>query len=396
MRQEKNKPLPWWRLFLCLLIIGAALIGFVFLSNLKKPPVVREIKEITLPVQVITVQPQSYEVSLHGFGEITARTRAVLSSEVSGRIIFRHNNLETGRIVEQGTVLFKIDQRNHLMDLTTAEARETILRRDLEIAGAELKRISNLYKNKGVGSLSQLEKTESALNNIKNQLQQVILSGERARIKLERSIIMAPFTGRVGEVTAHLYEFVTPGKNLITLINDQSLEVIVPMDSREATRWLVFNDDPQEMNTHTGWFPPLQPVYCRITWSEEQSVQGTGILDRITRYDPKTRMIQVAVSLNKSLKPSTPLIEGMFTRVTIPGRTLDHVFVIPRQAVSFTGTVFIVEDNRLYRRKVEVIYQEGETAIINGGLAPGDMVIITRLENPMEKSLVRIVKQDRP
>jgi len=402
MNQNKNKPFPWWRLFICLLIIGTAGAGFVFLSNLKKPPADREIKEIALPVEVITVQPRTYQVMLRGFGDITAREKTTLSAEVSGRITFKHSNLETGRIVDKGAVLFKIDNRDHLVDLTTARAREAILARDLEIAGAEFKRISDLYKNKRVGSLSQLEKSESTLNNIKNQLQQVRLTGKRAEIKLDKSIIKAPFTGRVGAVAASPDEFVTPGKNLITLINDQSLEIIISLDSREARRWLPFKVVPRETKTNSNWFPPLLPVNCMISWSEDQAVQGYGLLDRITTYDPKTRSLQVAVSL-KSLQSSLPvrqagppLVEGMFAEVTIPGLVMEHVFVIPRQAVSFIGNVFIVEDNRLVRHKPEVIHHEDGTAIISDGLKAGDMVITTRLENPLENSLLRITDRERP
>lgn len=392
MTKDNKNPFPGWNLFICLLIIGGAGLGFVFLGNLKKPPVVKEIKEISLPVEVLTVQPQVYQVMLRGFGDITAPEKTTLSAEVSGRITLKHNNLETGRIIEKGAILFKIDNRDHLIDLTIAQARETILARDLEIAGAEFKRVSDLYKNNRVGTLSQMEKAESSLNSIKNQLQQVLQAGKRARIKLDRSIIKAPFTGRVGTVTARPGEFVSPGKNLITLINDQFLEIIISVDSLDASRWLIFNDKHRNIKTIPNWFPPLQPVDCLITWSEDQAVQGYGVLDRIIRYDPKTRMFQVAVSLNKSLQSPTPLVEGMFVEVTIPGRILDNVFVIPRQAVSFTGTVFTVENNRLVSRRVEVIHHGDEVAIINDGLKAGDTVITTRLESPLENSLVRIIR----
>jgi RND family efflux transporter MFP subunit len=398
MAKGGEKSFPWWRLFICLLIIGGAVIGFIFLNNLKKPPVAKEIKKAVLPVQVITVQPQTYQVMLHGFGDIIAREKTMLSAEVSGRISFMHNNLEAGWIVDKGAVLFKIDDRDHLIDLTTARTREAILSRDLEIGEAGLKRISDLYKNKRVGSLSQLEKAESSLNSIEDQLQQVRQTGKRAEVKLDRSIIKAPFAGRVGTVTARPGEFVTPGKSLITLINDQSLEIIISLDGRDASRWLLFNEESRNTNTKAvpNWFPPLQPVNPVITWSEDREVHGYGVLDRITRYDPKTRSFQVAVSLNKSLHSSIPLVEGMFVEVTIPGRILDNVFVVPRHTVNFTGTVFIVENNRLLRRKVEVIHHGDGTAIINDGLKAGDKVITTRLETPLENSLVRIIGKNQP
>lgn len=105
-------------------------------------------------------------------------------------------------------------------------------------------------------------------------------------------------------------------------------------------------------------------------------------------------MLAVAVALDRSELSSFPLVEGMFCRVTIPGRILEQVFVVPREAVSFTSTVYVVRDGRLQTRKVTVAREEGDMAVITGGLVSGDVVIVTRLENPLENALVRIVERE--
>ncbi len=71
-----------------------------------------------------------------------------------------------------------------------------------------------------------------------------------------------------------------------------------------------------------------------MVWSENAEVQGSGHLDRVVRFDSRTRMLAVAIALDGSQSSSFPLVEGMFCRVTIPGRILEQVFVVPREAPS--------------------------------------------------------------
>jgi RND family efflux transporter MFP subunit len=389
MTMIEKKPAPLFRVILCLLILAVGIGGFRILKNMKKPPKEKEVIEQTLPVEVITVQPVEFPVFIRGYGNVTSRTRVVLSAEVSGRITFKRDQLEAGRIVEQGEKLFVIDQEEYQLDLTTAESLLKILTRDHEIAMTEFTRIDTLYRTKKVGNQSAVEKAEAAVNSIANQLQQVRQNKERARIKLQRCVIFAPFTGRLSQVLVEQDEYVNPGQKMITLINDAELEVIVSLDSRDAASWLRLSTEKEQLDGN--WFSRPQQVRCAVVWSENQEVQGTGFLDRIVRFDPKTRMLSVAVSLEQSKPSAFPLADGMFCRVTIPGKVLEQVYVVPRQAVSFTGSVYVVQNGRLQTRKVTVVREDEDTAVISDGLTPGDTVITTRLENPLSNSLIRIM-----
>ena len=77
----------------------------------------------------------------------------------------------------------------------------------------------------------------------------------------------------------------------------------------------------------------------------------------------------------------------------IPGRTLYSVFPLPRQAVSFDNTVYIAVDNRLKTVPVEVARVEGENTYVAHGLNVGDMVVTTRLIDPMENALLQITNK---
>ncbi len=390
MNMKNSGPAPLLRLTLCLLILTVGVGGFIVLQKMKKPPTAKQATEQVLPVQAVTVQPADFPVTLHGYGDIVSRTSVVLSAEVSGRITFKRDQLLAGRVVQKGEVLFEIDKEDYQLDFATAESLMKTLRRDLEIARAEFERVKNLYHQNKVGSLSAVEKAESAVNTLSNQLQQVSQNRERARIQLTRCLVRAPFTGRVSTVDVEQDEYVNPGRNMITLVDDSDLEIIVPLDSRDAANWLRF--DEGQNNTNAKWFASPESVACDVSWSENKDVKGKGLLDRVVRFDSKNRMLLVAVSLDHSGSSAFPLVDGMFCRVSFPGRVLQQVYVVPRQAINYTGTVYVVIDGRLQTRKVKVVREEEDMAVIAHGLEVGDTVITTRLENPLENSLVRIVE----
>ena len=138
---------------------------------------------------------------------------------------------------------------------------------------------------------------------------------------------------------------------------------------------------------------------CKIRWTEHNNGQTwDGQLHRVVKFDQQTRTLTVAVRVDaetalKKNPQSLPLVEGMFCSVKIPGRTLHNVFRLPRQAVSFENTVYIANDNLLKTVPIKVARVEGENAYVDDGLNAGDMVIITRLIDPLENALLEIANK---
>ena len=88
---------------------------------------------------------------------------------------------------------------------------------------------------------------------------------------------------------------------------------------------------------------------------------------------------------------SLPLVEGMFCQVQIPGKTLQRVYRLPRQAVTYENNAYLANtEGRLKTVTVTVDRIEGEYAYVGRGLGPGDRVITTRLIDPLENALLEI------
>ena len=66
------------------------------------------------------------------------------------------------------------------------------------------------------------------------------------------------------------------------------------------------------------------------------------------------------------------------------------VYRVPRSVVSVTDTVYVANGSRLHTVPVELVHQQGGEAFISEGLSPGDLVLVTRLVNPLENSLLEV------
>ena len=386
-------------IIICILVLLVGVAGMVMLIRLKKPPAEAENGERSLHVEAIQIKKEDVPVFITGYGEVKALTVVPIAPEVSGRIVNIHLRLKIGEIIPKEEVLFKIDQKDYLTVLKTNRKRLKILKRSHELAKKEYQRFMVLFKKDNVATLSGLEaaeKTMLAAADLENQIIQVL---ETAENNFERCEVRAPFNARIKSVSLEKGQYVTPGQNVITLSDDSILEIQVPLDSRDARKWLRFNRN--EKNGNTAWFSNVEQVPCKISWTENNDGQTwDGRLHRIVKFDQQTRTLIVAVRFDaktalKKSSQSMPLVEGMFCSVKIPGRTLYNVFRLPRQAVSFENTVYIAVKDRLKTLPVNVVRVDGENAYLAGGINTGDMVVTTRLIDPLENALLEITNRSK-
>jgi RND family efflux transporter MFP subunit len=272
-----------------------------------------------------------------------------------------------------------------------------------------------LFDKDSVGTRSGVDGAERAANNatdLARQLEEAVLlypieireaestlavaqaALATAEANLERSEVRAPFDGRVKLVSLEKGQYVVPGQDVLTLANDATLEIEVPLDSRDARQWLRFRKGGR--NGETGWFDDLEPVECTIRWTEgREGHVWHAKLHRVVKFDQQTRTLTVAIRIEAQQALSEdpealPLVEGMFCAVEIPGQIMHDVIPLPRWAVSFENTVYVSSDSRLKTVSVEVERVQGEEAFVSRGLASGDVVVITRLIDPLENSLLEL------
>jgi len=429
-----------FHILVCLLILGAGVFGMTTLAGSKKPPDEAQSQELALQVEAIRMHPENAPIAITGYGEVHPLHVVAIAPEVAGTIVALHPRLDAGEIIPRGETLFKIDNRNYLAAAEEAYAtvrqwentvkrlrkqsamdrqRLKTLKRNRELARLEFQRLQNLYRNHKVGTRSGVDKIEQVFNTAVDRVDQMnqtlelyplqikevqsSLASAQARldmaqINLTRCGVTVNFDARVKSVTLERGQYVTTGQQVLTLADDSMLEIQIPVDSRDARQWLQFNG--RRGHGGTAWFSELEPVICRIRWTEDNDNHTwRGRLHRVVRFNPQTRTLTAAVRLSSDDAAGNgsgglPLVEGMFCAVDIPGTTLGDVYSLPSWAVSYENTVYLVKDSRLKTIPVKVARVKGDTAIISDGLQPGDLVVSTRLADPLENTLLNVTTID--
>jgi RND family efflux transporter MFP subunit len=421
------------RVLACIAVLAVGVFGMKKLAALKQPPAEALVEERPLQVAAQKVVLEEVVVVIRGYGEARSLKSVVIAPEVSGTVEDVHPKLDVGERIAKGQLLFRIDERNYRAAAAEARAavsqwQSTILRlqsqhaidrqrletfkRNTQLALQEFQRLQRLLDESKVGTRAGVERAEQAYNQAVDQQDQLTtsitlhpvrleearssLAAARARralaeTNLERCRVNAPFDGRLKMVDIEAGQFVSPGQSALTLVDDRLLEIQVPLNSQEASRWLQFDSPKAEV---TGWFGQVAEVPCTVRWTEDKADHTWfGKLHRVVAFDPQTRTLTVAVRVNPNdtrTGADFPLVEGMFCEVEIPGKTLPNAARLPHQAVSFENTVYLAVDNRLKTVPVVVARSDDQYTYVKAGLADGDIVITTRLVDPLENALLEI------
>ena len=154
----------------------------------------------SLPVEVATARVDTVVDAISTTGQIEAVQSILLRPEVGGRIVeilFRE-----GSIVAKGEPLFKVDDAELVAQVARAEA-------DRDLAKQALERTRKLVDD-NASSQADLELAEATYRSNLAQLQLL-------QVRLDRTMVRAPFRGVVGSRTVSLGDYVTTSTEMVSL-----------------------------------------------------------------------------------------------------------------------------------------------------------------------------------
>lgn len=410
-----------------IILLGAFANGF--LANLKKPPL-RKDQGLAqgLPVSVIAVASDNFDLGVTGYGTVKPRVSLNLSAELSGNIVYRHPMLEAGNTIASGDILLKIDPEPYNLRLDRAKSQKVqaiaqlraieqeiegqqktlgISEALLKIQEKELKRFQSLAKAEAA-SRSQLDKAMGAFQtasaakirdgnnltqararkeNLLATLEQTETSINEAQLSLSKTVIKAPFTAKIDERLVENGEFVSPGKPLLQLHDPLTYEVGVPLGLHDIL-WLTGQYKNAKNAASAGFSKALIGAKALVKLKNPGSEPGTcewwGKIDRMSsQADHRNRTFMVFVSIDSNSSPTRdfvfPLSGGLFVEVDLSGGSANGLFKIPRNLISQENTVNILQDGRLKVKNIDVARVNKGAAYIQGEVEPGDFLITTSI-----------------
>ena len=263
-------------------------------------------------------------------GRFDASAQVILRSRVSGFLDQVH--FEDGSRVEEGQLLFTIDQRQFQTALRQARAQIGVAEASFDFAQEQLQRAESLIGN-GTISQSILDQRTEAFLGAQGALEQARATIELARLDLEYSEIRAPMSGRIDRT------LIDPG-NLVTA-NDTQLTTIVATDpihfyfDIDERFFLAYSRDARARGSVLQ--EGASALEVKVTLSDRRVPPQSGFLDfSENRIDPDSGTMRVRAVLDN---PNEILAPGLFGRINVPGS-------LPYQGVLIPDEAIVADQNR--------------------------------------------------
>jgi RND family efflux transporter MFP subunit len=382
---------PVVRRALPVLILLVAGVGAYLVFLARPEPEVRRPQVVPPLVRVVPVIKQDVDLSVASQGTVEPRVESQLVPEVSGRVVRVSPALVDGGFFEEGEVLLEVDPFDYRQALVEQRARvaQARLRLAREEAEADVARREWIDLGRG-DEANPLTMREPQLADARAAVEAAEAMLQRAARDLERTTIRAPFDGRVRRKQVDVGQYITRGAPVATIYAVDAAEVRLPLPDREIAYLDLRLDYRDEANAAGG-----PEVILRSDFAGQVREWSGRIVRTEGEIDPKTRMVHVVARVDDPYGRERddgpmPLAVGMFVHAEIGGRTVRDVAVLPRAALRAGDRVWIVNDDHIRFRPVQVLRAERDVVLISGGLENGELVCISPMEAVTDGMKVRV------
>ncbi len=351
-------------------------------------------EEAPIPVKVTPVQRGKLFLRLSAPAEAVAERKVTLRTEVSGTL--KNLHVREGQHVDAGTILAEIDDTPYRLQLEQKEAYRLRTLSELFLeqrfsepsrpASAESKeKIKAARENyekaaslfgRGAISREQYEKAKREYEMIllaSGEMRQEVMAAAKgltqaeidvriAQLQLEKTRVVAPFSGIITNIRVSPEENLEAGRELFTLVDLKSIKVIARV-----------------LESEVGQVKKGQEVELKFTAYPGQKFKG--VVEAISPLiDPEDKTCQVHIAVSN---PKEEIKPGMHAQVEIAAIVLDDRLLVPQNAVLVRGgrkLVFVAEaglakwryiesgaENETYVEVIEGV-KEGELVVVQGHL----------------------------
>lgn len=327
--------------------------------------------------RVLELKREDYQVEIPSQGNIRAHGLVNLTAEVAGKVQAIHPPFEEGAFFSKGDILLEINPIDLQVALISAQAQVASAQLNLEKEEALAEQARLDWKDLGYeDEPSALVRREPQLKAAHQGLLLAEAQEESALRNLERTKVTAPFDGRVLRRTVGVGQSIGPSTALAEIFATDYSEVRLPLSTLNL-RDITLPEDASD--------PPLV-VTLRDGLDDQSSTEWSarilrteGALDANTLELFAIARIEDPFGL-RSEQP--PLRVGQPVIASIPGKTLEDVFVIPREAVSQLSRIRIVDPKtmKLDSSHIRPLHSDDDHIIFrDSSLEDGTLLVLTRL-----------------
>jgi membrane fusion protein, multidrug efflux system len=308
-------------------------------------------------------------------GEVRARHEADLAFRVGGKVLERPVTL--GAKVKKGDLLARLDPQDVEANAEAAKAQVVAASSDLALAKAEFDRTKSLAEQQFVSG-SVLDQRRASLLAAQARLQQARSQAEVASNQASYARLLADRDGTVTATPADAGQVVSAGQPVVRLAASNEREVLIYVPEQRIAAMAV------------GTAVIVRP------WAAKDSLLEGVVREVASAADVATRTYAVRVAVPKAGEqlPLGATAAVAFAGSEKPAIVLPHGAVVQRDG---SASVWVLAaDNSLSARTVKISAYREEGALIEGGLANGDRVVVAGAHRLAAGDKVKPVSEPTP
>jgi len=340
------------RMIIMLAVVGVLFGGLFGFKAFLGGAIRKNISAQSIPPQTVSTakaQFAEWQGEFQAVGTLRAVRGADIAAEVPG--VITAIQFQSGQEIQEGAPLVQLNNESDLARLQSLAAAA-------ELAEANYERNRKQLEIQAVSQA--VVDTDAA--NLKSARAQVA----EQRALVNKKLVRAPFTGRLGIRAVDVGQYVTAGTKLVTL---QALDPVY-VDFSAPQKSLARIALRQKIALKTDAFPG------QVFAGEVSSIDP--------KVDPSTRNVQVRASVRN---PKRSLLPGMFATVVLASGGPQRFLTLPQTAVSYNpygDTVFVVEESKGKDEKVALVAQQrfvttgetrGDQVAVLSGIKEGETVV---------------------
>jgi membrane fusion protein (multidrug efflux system) len=323
-------------------------------------------------VAVIAVQPG--EVGL--VTELPGRTEASRVAQVRARVagIVLKRLFREGSDVRAGQPLFQIDSAPYQAQAASAQASLAQAQANLGQAAALAQRYKPLVEANAI-SKQDYANAVAAEKAAEAQVAAAKAGVQTAQINLGYATVTSPIAGRIGRALVTEGALVGQGE-ATPLATVQQINPMYVNFTQSSTEVLQLRRSLAQGKLKRA--PGLESAQVKIVLEDGTEYPQPGkLLFSDLSVDPTSGQVTLRAEVPNA---NGLLLPGMYVRVRLEQAQVGNAILLPQQAVTRSGqgdTVMVVDkEGKVTPRPVKVGAQQGNSWVIEGGLQPGEQVVV--------------------
>lgn len=350
---------------LIILVILAAVLAWFFWPSAHRKPAPEDSRPLELALNVMPLAPRDVSLTQSYIGYVTPIHSVDIVPYING--FLEDIMVDGGQRVERGDNLILIRQNEYKASLEAAEA--SVLQADATLNNAAVYYRRMKQAGTKVISKTELDNAKASYLSAKAALAQAKANRDLAKVNFDYTIIQAPISGIVGNVDLTRGDYVSPSSGtLLKIIQFDPIRVVFSITDKDYLNEMakqsggLFNGEAIKIRLSNG---QIYNKTGKFRFLDNEVNRSTNSIAVYADFENENHTLvanaYVDVLLEKNIKNGVPVRQNLVT-------------------MEDSGNyVYVVKDDRLERRKVDILGISGNDYILKNTFAAGEYLVLDKV-----------------